>query len=125
MTRHELSNDILLMTTALKGLQIGTPLSHPIKPNTHEILQAFVTLLTITTPNDSSASNVLAATGTMDSDSIKTFFVARDAGSKPFDVFSNSTPAEQAQDQVVMQNLANVYECVYYPLYNRILLIYN
>ena len=125
MTRHELSNDILLMTTALKGLQIGTPLSHPIKPNTHDILQAFVTLLTITTPNDSSASNVLAATGTMDADSIKVFVVTRDAGTKPFDVFSRPTPAERAQDQLVMQNLANLYECVYYQPHTGFLLVHN
>ena len=125
MTRHELSNNILLMTTALKGLQIGTPLSHPIKPNTRDILQAFVTLLTITTPNESSASNVLAATGTMDADSIKVFVVTRDAGTKPFDVFSRPTPAERAQDQVVMQNLANLYECVYYQPHTSLLLIHN
>jgi len=74
MARHELSNDILLMNAALKGLTIGTPLSLPIKSNTHEILQAFITLLTITTPTDSSASNVVAATGTADADSIKVFY---------------------------------------------------
>jgi len=123
MSRHELSNDILLMTTALEGLQIGTPSSAPITSNAHDILQAFATLLSIITLHDSSASNVLGVTGTMDSDSIKAFVVTRDAGTKPFDVFSKPAPAERAQDQVVMQNLANIYECVYYRPHTRILLI--
>ena len=125
MSRHELSNDILLMTTALEGLQIGKPFSAATKSNTHDIFQAFATLLIITTPHDPSASNVLAVTGTVDSDSIKAFVVTRDAGTKPFDVFSKPTPAERAQNQVVMQNLANIYECVYYHPHTSILLIYN
>jgi len=123
LSRHELSNDILLMTTALKGLQIGKPFSAATKSNTHDMLQAFATLLTITTPNDSSASNILAATATVDAGSIETFVVARDAGTKPFDVCSKPAPAERAQNQVVMQNLANVYECVYHHPHTRILLI--
>jgi len=113
MSRHELSDDILLMSTALKGETLGKPSeSAPKSTTASEIFQAFATILTVTTPNDFSASNALAVTGIADSDSIKTLVVTRNKGMEPLDVLSKPTPAERAKDSTAMRNLANNYECV-------------
>jgi len=78
MSRHELSDDILLMSTALKGKILVKPSeSAPKSTTASEIFQAFATILTITTPNEFSASNVLAVTGIVNPDSIKTLVVTR------------------------------------------------
>ncbi|KIY63565.1 hypothetical protein CYLTODRAFT_425995 [Cylindrobasidium torrendii FP15055 ss-10] len=101
-------NDLLLMSTAMTGITIGIPT--PAKRSSlGDVVQAFATLLTVTTPSDPTAENVAAATGTVGVDSVQTIVTTRHNSVAPVDLSRQSITA-RAQDRHPMNALARNFE---------------
>ncbi|KIY69996.1 hypothetical protein CYLTODRAFT_420196 [Cylindrobasidium torrendii FP15055 ss-10] len=102
-TYDTLYKEIILMSTALKGTAVGIAASST-NSSLAEIVQAFATLLTVTTPSDSTAANVVAVTGTIAPDTLSTIVIARNRGAQPVDL-SPASIRERAQDEDVISKL--------------------
>ncbi|KIY70725.1 hypothetical protein CYLTODRAFT_419543 [Cylindrobasidium torrendii FP15055 ss-10] len=105
-----LYKEILLMSTALKGTAANLPKSTK-ESSLLQNVQAFATLLTVTTPTDSSSANVVAVTGVVGMDSLSTVVTARNrVGETQMVDLSEETISARARDSVAMGKLANAFE---------------
>ncbi|KIY64933.1 hypothetical protein CYLTODRAFT_424787 [Cylindrobasidium torrendii FP15055 ss-10] len=102
-TQRSVYKDILLKSTALSGITVARSTSAPKSP-LNDVVQAFATLLTVTTPSDPTAANVVAATGIVRADSVSTIVTGRNkVNAAKLDI---TTIAERARDRNGLRQLA-------------------
>ncbi|KIY70886.1 hypothetical protein CYLTODRAFT_408517 [Cylindrobasidium torrendii FP15055 ss-10] len=95
--------NILLKSTAMSGITVAPSTSAPKSP-LNNVIQAIATLLTVTTPSDPTAANVVAATCIVDPNSVSINITARNVNAPV--KLDRETIAARAQDRKAFWELA-------------------